>query len=78
MKHKYYVTFGQLSPFKHGVFEVTAHSETDVRLYANAHIKDRFACWCSVYSAEQWADPEYNKYYPAGVLRRIEIGVQTG
>lgn len=75
-KQKFYVTFGQVSPARDGVVEVTAPSETDVRLYANYDGKAELANWCSVYSEKQWADPEYSQFYPLGVLRRLEIGVQ--
>ena len=52
-KQKFYVTFGQVSPARDGVVEVTAPSETDVRLYANYDGKAELANWCSVYSDDR-------------------------
>lgn len=75
---KFFVTFGQQSPAKDGVVEVTAPSEIDVRLYANEHGDGEFFNWCSVYSEEQWGGLVGSVYYPLGVLRRIEIGPQRG
>lgn len=58
---KWYITFGQASPFKDNWIEIVADNEFAVRQWAN-----RYPHWCGCYDEEYWLDQNIAKWFPGG------------